>query len=182
MLVLEFKAEYRADKQVDWVKIAPKGEALDRVQTWHRVNELRPREDVDEVVADSDHYKAMLARWAVIQPAYEAWRSGQALPENGTPLAAWAGVTPEMVEHLRRMHVRTVEDVAEMKDADTRKLPFPTATKLPELAKAYLSGRTSAAKDEELAAMRERMAALEAALEVPEKRGPGRPRKEPEAA
>lgn len=56
--------------------------------------------------------------WATIQPYYDAWKAGQEMPADGTPLAAWPGVTSEMVDRLKLMRVRTVEDVAAMTDND----------------------------------------------------------------
>lgn len=56
--------------------------------------------------------------WATLEPYYQAWKKGQDVPVDGTPLAAWPGVTPEQVERLRNLQVRSVEDVAAMTDAD----------------------------------------------------------------
>jgi hypothetical protein len=27
------------------------------------------------------------ARWSIVEPAYKAWKKGEEVPENGTPLA-----------------------------------------------------------------------------------------------
>jgi len=64
------------------------------------------------------------------------------------------------------------------------RLPFPNARQLPKLAADFLASVGEAEKDRELAEMRERMAAMEEMLAEAGavKRGPGRPRKEPEAA
>lgn len=185
LVIIGFKADYANGKQVDWVQVAPKGEGVDKVQTWHRVRDLMPKTNVDEAMRDSPHYQAMLARWEQIEPAYKAWREGEAIPETGVPLSAWSGVTADQVEFLKRMHIRTVEDVADMKDREISAMPFPNARKLPEMAKAFLDSRSASEKDAEMAALREKMAVMEEMLaerldaEAPAKRGPGRPRKAP---
>lgn len=183
-VIVGFKTEYAGDRATDWVEIAPSGESFERTHTWHRVKDMKPRENVDESRQSSLSYRAAQARWERIAPAYEAFKRGQDIPLDGTPLAAWAGVSPEQAAMLRGMGIKTVEGVRDMNEGATARLPFPNARKLPELAKSFLSSVGEAAKDAELSEMRERMAALEAALaEGGEKRGPGRPRKqEPEAA
>ena len=183
-VVCGFKTEYRAEKAVDWVEIAPSGEAFERTRTWLRIKDITPRPDGDERRNDSMSHKVMVARWAVIGPKYDAWKSGQDIPENGTPLAAWAGVSPEQAAHLQHMGIKTVEGVRDMGEGAIARLPFPNARKLPALAGEWLSSKGEAAKDAELAAMRERMALMEEMLaaQTAEKRGPGRPRKQEEAA
>lgn len=182
-VIVGFKTEYKNNGATDWVEIAPTGESFERTHTWHRVKDLKPREDVDEARLSSLSYRAAQARWSRIEPAYEAYKSGQDIPLDGTPLAAWAGVTPEQAALLRGMGIKTVEGVRDMGEGATARLPFPNARKLPELAKAFLSSVSESAKDAELAMLKERLAALESAVDQPEKRGPGRPRKqETEAA
>lgn len=186
--ILEFKTDYRLGKEpVDKVLIAPKGEGHLKTQTWHRVAKLRPPEDADENTRDSLSYRDMEAKWSVIGPAYEAWKKGAEIPENGTPLAAWPGVTADMARVFVSMGIRTVEDVRDMGDGAISKLPFPNARKMPDLARKWLEGTDAAAKDAENAELRERIAAMEEMLseraEEKPKRGPGRPKKtETEAA
>lgn len=178
--VVEFKTEYRVGKEPrDKVLIAPQGPAFEKTQTWHYVNSLRPPEDIDEGEKQSLKYIDMRAKWEVIGPAYEAWRSGQQLPETGTPLDAWSGVTADQAKFLKRMDIRTVEDVRDMGDAALSQLKFPNARKLPEMAKKWLEGTNAAEKDAEIADLKEKMAAMEEMLEeaAKTKRGPGRPKK-----
>lgn len=54
----------------------------------------------------------------VIEPYYNAWLKGQEEPVTGTPFGAWPGCNPAQAERFKSMHVRTVEDVAGMNDAD----------------------------------------------------------------
>lgn len=183
-VILGFKAEYRNNREIDWVEIAPAGEAFERTRTWLRIKDITPPANVDETRANGLSYKVMAARWAVIEPKYRAWKAGQDIPEDGTPLAAWAGVSPEQAAHLRHMGIKTVEAVKDMGEGAIARLPFPNARKLPELAAEWLSSKDAADKDRELEEMRERMAIMEEMLaaQMPEKRGPGRPRKQEEEA
>lgn len=186
-IVLDFRTEYKTGKEPrDWVKIAPTGEAFDRTQVWHQVEHLRPSDKLrNGAMADK-----MRKRWEIIEPAYEAWKRGEEVPENGTPLAAWPGVNQDQTKFLRAKGIVSVEQVAEMSDSTVESLPFPGRRELPRLAKAFLEAQ----KDADLAAknadLQERLEAMEALLQEtvaaqaePKKRGPGRPRKtETEAA
>lgn len=186
--VLEFRTTYRVGKEpYDEVLIAPVGADFEKTQTWHRVKNIRPPESVDSQTAESLSYKDMKAKWTIIGPAYEAWRNGQELPETGTPLEAWSGVTADQARFMRNMGVRTVEDVRDAGDATLEKLKFPNARQLPKLAKSWLEGAAVAEKDAQIAEMEERMKAMQELLEekmgeAKPKRGPGRPKKETEAA
>lgn len=182
MAIISFKTDYAKGRQVDWVLVAPRDASLDKVQTWHRVGDLKPKEDVDDDLAESEHYRALLDRWSLISPAYEAWKAGEAIPESGMPLAAWSGVSAEQADLLKKMHINTVEHIAEMSREDTAKLPWPNASKLPKMAADYLASRDKTDAAAEMDAMREKMAAMEEMLagymaNEPEKRGPGRPKK-----
>lgn len=163
---VEFKTDYATDKAVDWVKIAPSGEGHMKTQTWHRVEKLRPRKVTDDRDRNADTHVAMQARWSVIEPAYNAWKSGTEIPENGTPLAAWSGVSPDIAALLKNMAILTVEDVRDMSESSFTKLPIPNARKLPQLARDYLEGADSASKDKRIAEMEERMAAMSEMLEA----------------
>lgn len=77
-------------------------------------------------------------RWDAIRPQYEAWKSGQEMPLNGTPLAAWNAVTPEQAEVLKSRGVKTVEDVAELTDAAIQGIPVPHMRDLKLNAKRFL--------------------------------------------
>jgi len=179
---VEFRTNYsNAQKPVDEVLLAPSGEGHLKTQTWHRVEKLRPVDTNDDRQRNSDTHVAMTARWSVIEPAYKAWKAGTEIPENGTPLAAWSGVSPDIATLLRNMSIRTVEDVRDMSESAFTKLPVPNARKLPQLAREFLEGADSATKDARIADMEERMAAMADMLEaqkVEEKPRRGRPPKQ----
>lgn len=126
----------------------------------------------------------IVERWKVIGPAYDAYKAGLDTPDTGTPLAAWSGVTADQAGLLKRLGLRTVEDVAAMSESTAVKLPFPNARKLAGLAQSFLDGKSKADADAMIADMREKMLAMEEMLaeQIAEKRKPGRPRKEAEAA
>lgn len=175
--ILGFKTEVINGKARDWVKVAPQGQDIEKVQTWHRISDLTPKGD--ETVQDTPQYQFTKARWDVVKAAHDAWVAGEAIPDNGTPLAAWAGVSQEQADYLKTMRIKTVEDVARMTEGQIAGFPFPSGRKLPEMAKSFLESRGAAEKDAELSAMKERLAAMEEMLAMqPEKRGPGRPKKE----
>jgi len=184
-VIVGFKTEYRADKSIDYVEIAPKGEAFERTKSVLRIKDITPPAFPD---MESPSHIAMVARWSHIGPAYEAWKAGNEIPEGGTPLAAWSGVTPDQAQFLNRMGIRTIEAVRDMSESTSVKLPWPNARQLSKLAGDFLSGRDTADKDRTIAEMAERMAAMEEmiaaqmVIDPAEKRGPGRPRKEVEAA
>lgn len=188
--VLEFRTDYSTGKAVDMVLIAPKGEGHMKTQTWRRVLKLKPPETNDPSVKESASYIDMAAKWSIIGPAYNAWKEGNTLPEDGTPLAVWPGVNQDMARALVSMGLRTVEDVRDMGDGAVSRLPFPNARKLPELAAKFLEGKDKAASDKENAELRERLAAMEELLnerlaedkpQSEDKPKRGRPKKEAEA-
>ncbi len=187
--IIKFETEYRSGRDpVDKVLLAPGGAAFEKTRTWHRISDIRPPQNIDARLADSQHYGAMLDRWSVIEPAYEAWKKGQELPENGTPLAVWSGVTAAQADHLRKMAIYTVEDVTNMDDASLSQCKWPQARQMPKLAADFLSGADTASKDAKIAEMSERIAAMEEMLaekanpapaeDAKPKRGPGRPKKQ----
>jgi len=173
--VLEFKTVYKGDKSTDYVLIAPRGEGFERVRTWHRVDTLKPSERVEGQMGE-----IMQSRWNVIEPAYNAWKKGEEVPENGTPLGAWAAVSLDQAKHLRSMGIVTVEQVAKLDDATISALPFPGRRELPALAEAFLDSKSATDLAAQNHALQERIAAMEEMLTESmgeKKRGPGRPRK-----
>lgn len=188
--VLAFKQEYVPDRKNpgkmitrDWVQYAPVS-SIQNTQTWEMVNKLRP----PEALENDDEGKKMAFmrhRWSMIEPAYEAWKQGQEMPIDGTPLAAWPGVTPEQVLAIQRLGIRTVEEVATMTDTVIAKLPIPSPRDLVKQARAYLdaSDRGAAAKkvaeqDAKIEALQEQLAAaMELLNEQAEKPKRGRPAK-----
>jgi hypothetical protein len=161
--VLEFETRYRGETATDWVLVAPSGESMQNVQTWHRVDKLNPHL-VPEGKREGISYADMRMKWEVIGPKYDGWKADADVPETGTPLAAWAGVTPEQARMMQSLDLRTVEDVASATESHIKRLPFPSARKLKQLAADFLAGRDGAATAQALADAQDRIAAMEEML------------------
>jgi hypothetical protein len=48
--------------------------------------------------------------------AYNAWKLGQEIPEDGTPIKGWAMLSPSQAANMIAIGVRTVEDLAKIND------------------------------------------------------------------
>jgi hypothetical protein len=63
----------------------------------------------------------MPEEWAQnYRKAYEAWKNGQELPLNGTPIKGWGVISPAMQETLIRLNILTVEDLSTVTDEGQR--------------------------------------------------------------
>ena len=69
---------------------------------------------------------------------YEAWKNGQELPPNGTPIKGWGVLSPAQQESLIHYRVLTVEDAAGMNEDIMRKLGMG-AVEIKNKAKTWLS-------------------------------------------
>lgn len=155
--VFAFKAEYRGTgenaKRIDWVNIGPVGLVFTNT-TWYRVSELNPanlrRNDRDP---EGISHAAMERRWAYIEKHYEAWLKGQELPLEGTPLAAWGGISKEVAEAFIKAGVRTVEEVAALRDSDKGRIPVPGVHDYIKAAKSFLDNAGRVDTDERMKAL-----------------------------
>ena len=48
--------------------------------------------------------------------SYQAWKNGQEIPLNGTPIKGWGVISPAQQEMLIHINIRTVEDLANVND------------------------------------------------------------------
>jgi len=142
------------------------------------VNALRPRAEIAKG-GGGDTGAGLRSQWAQIEPAYTAWKQGQELPENGTPLSAWSGLTPEQADVMRAVGLKTVEAVADMGEALLMRPPLPNLREIKRLAGAFIAGRPAAEMADEIEKLKEQNAAMLEMLsqQDDEKRGPGRPKK-----
>ncbi|HRX74154.1 MAG TPA: hypothetical protein P5341_08635 [Hyphomonas sp.] len=176
--VIEFKTVFKGEKSMDMVHVAASDAFTETGQlthsTWHRVKDLIPPEHEEGMRADF-----MRARWATIEPFYTAWKEGNEIPEIGTPLAAWSGLTQAQAEALRRIQILTVEGVRDMTEAQIGRLNIPNPRALKVMAADYLDGRDKAGLIEEMQRLREQNEAMLAMLaeKEPEKPRRGRPPK-----
>jgi len=146
---------------------------------------------VDRPVADMDK--------ARFKKQYADWKDGLDKPREGTPLEEWPILTKGQVEELRFFHLTTVEDLANLSDTNAQK--FAGINGLRRQALAFVEqakeGAASAKlaseleqRDNEIAALKQAVAEQGALIQglqaqratapelEPQKRGPGRPRKE----
>lgn len=100
--------------------------------------------------------------WQVIEPHYLAWKAGQEMPENGTPLEAWPMVNKPQIKVLRQAMYKSVEDLASVQDGDLQRIRLPNARELRDRAREFLQvkkdtayiDKAMSARDAELSAMR----------------------------
>lgn len=186
--VLEFRAEARPDGTLtDWVHFAGRDGFNESGQvttsTWARVKDLQPNESIR---GDDDglRFRSLMEVWKGIEPAYQAWKAGLDVPEVGTPLAAWPGINKQELTVLHRIGLRSVEDVAEMREAVAAGGALPNMRAIKANAAEWLKGRDAETLQTRIADLEARNAAMMEMLEqaTETKRGPGRPRKEVEAA
>lgn len=180
-------------KGVDMVMYAPIGKAdkLALIETVSRLSKLHPIEKA----ADNPAVQMAHERWNAIKPHYDAWRNGQQLPETGTPLAAWPGVSPEQADALKMMGIRSVEEYANASDGVINSVPFPGARELKAAAQSYLKSADRQAitndlakKDDEIATLKEQLEEMRQmflesqGIKADEPKRRGRPPKSEDAA
>ena len=165
---MEFERRFRIrdgkPASYDVVHVYQPGESQ-RSKTPLMVSEvLKVREDGDP---DNPAWLAARVRKDAVLPAYEAWKKGEELPTDGTPLGAWPGITPDQAAGLKAAGLRSIEEVANANDALMSKIPLPNVRGLKELAANYLAGSDRAKvasaladKDREIAEMREQLEEL----------------------
>lgn len=181
----------------DYVAYGPP-QAMDRQVVHARVDRIL------KATAPVGNNMAQHSAWAraeFIRPLYEAWKRGEELPETGMPIAACNFLRSEEVALLKRSGIRTVEELAEMRDADLAAIKLPAMREKRAQAARFLEAQDTnkaaaqmAARDAQLAEQAAEIAELKAMMESmtrpnPEdesddapRRGPGRPRKQPEMA
>ena len=79
------------------------------------------------------------ADWVVnYKKLYEAWKNGQELPMEGTPIKGWGVLSPAQQENLIHYRILTVEDAAGMGEDIMRKVGMG-ATEIRNKAKTWLA-------------------------------------------
>lgn len=113
---------------VHYARLVAPGQRLSEVvyEVWrHRAGEAKGR------FVDDQH---VIGR---VQEAYEAWRTGQATSDTGTPLEQWPQLDVAQVASLKHQNVRTVQQLAELPDASLGRIG-PQARTLRDQAKEFL--------------------------------------------
>lgn len=161
----EGKAVYA---QVPFVRIYVPG---DKTKVVDRAVRMQPFGD-----APADPVR-FAAQWA-------AFKAGAVAEQSGTPLAQWATVTAQQVRDLNSVNVWTVEQLAMVPDTALDQIGHGG-----RVIRDMAIARVESAKDEQFsmqmaaqnADLQRQLDELRASIESsPEKRGPGRPRKEEE--
>jgi polyhydroxyalkanoate synthesis regulator phasin len=69
---------------------------------------------------------------------YEAWKKGQEMPIEGTPIRGWGVISPAQQEMLIHIGIMTVEDLAAVNDEGMRRIGIG-AVELKTKAKAWIA-------------------------------------------
>ena len=162
--VLGFETKYSNGKEFDWVLYAPAHNIKD-CQTWERVDRLTPPDSELERDTRGTKMFHMKAVWSFIGPKYDAWKSGKEIPEDGTPLSAWAGVDAGQVAEFNKQSIKTVEDVATLSDAAMDRVALPRLRNIRDQAKKYVSSQGATELAQEVADTKEQLAAAMMLLE-----------------
>lgn len=191
---IQFWTDYEPDpdnpghvRGVDWVKWGKRGD----LNTSTNVDKVaRIRKPLNATREDGSREENPI--WEAIKRQYEAWKAGQEVPDDGTPLDAWSALSKAQAQAFKTAGFACIEHIAEMEDSHLQKVRLPDTRRLRDLARAYVAHRNQnapieaalAAKDAEMDSMRAEMVEMRAALErlgsddaEPVRRGPGRPRK-----
>ncbi len=182
-LVMQEIINYRKTGKMvteDWVSYGPPGQ-LDRSQTPVKISMLQK-----VMPPQGEYHPAAQAQYEMAQMVlkhYEMWQKGQELPIDGTPLAAWNGLTHEEVEEFHKRGIRTVEEIRDMTDALIAKLNVPRIREKKAMAQRFLDAadhnRVAAEREadrEEVKSLQEQVAQLTQALAAS---GKGKPQKQP---
>lgn len=180
--VYEFEVEMnKSGNAIEWVTYGPMDDAS-RTKTKARVKDLMPPEQ-DEKTDDGLSFTHMNYVWDQIRPHYDAWKTGEEIPETGTPLSAWAGLNKAQVGALKAMSIRTVEELRDMPEGLMMKTHMSGLRELRKQAAAYLDSREATqlaaekiAADERVAGLEEQVEAMKALLEEKAKQEAAKPK------
>jgi hypothetical protein len=98
--------------------------------------------------------------------AYEAWKNGQEVPLQGTPIRGWSLLSPAQQDNIIRANVRTVEDLAQANEESLGRIGMGAVT-LKETAAQWIKAQTGPGKlVQENVALKAKVAGLEVRLET----------------
>lgn len=130
-------------REIHKVEYGPLGS--DKTRVVMPVEHLRPKVEYGiDPQEGSSAYQAIM-RWSVIEPLYERWLKGLEITPDGTPLAAWSGVSPEQAEALRMKGIHTVQQLAALGDTHFERYGIGGLRNLRDNAKRYIESFDSQA-------------------------------------
>lgn len=193
VVALQFWTDYEPDpanpgqmRAVDWVRWGKRGD-LGNASVVDKV--ARVRQPMKSIMDDGALEPNPV--WVAIEASYDAWKKGQEAPADGTPLDAWSALSKAQAKAFKDAGFAAVEHIALIEDGQIAKVRLPDVRRIRDLARAYVAHRENAAPVEAaLAAQASEIEALKAQLaeatgalqrlasDEPERRGPGRPRKD----
>jgi len=163
--ILEFRQEINSKGEAeDWIKYGPTDD-IRNTQTECPVRYLMPPKEFNR---DPKGIKRMhmTSIWGTVQPAYEAWKQGEEMPEYGTPIGAWAALNKAQVSILKQSNIRSVEEIRDMPESVASKIRLPGVRDLIKRAATYLDGADRATLAKEKVDSENRIQALEERLEA----------------
>jgi hypothetical protein len=135
--------------------------------------------NIIERAAKEADFKAYPAQWKAYQASQ---KTGEVV---GTPLEQWPQVTRAQIKELKYVECHTVEQLAQMSDANSMKMG-PGFRVLRESAQKWLESATNANADAEKEQLLKTVAELSQKVSAlsgeDQKRSPGRPKREEVAA
>ena len=148
----------------DYVSYGPP-HALDRQLTPVRVDRLlkakRPSGN------NNIHEQTSWALAEYVRPLYEAWKRGEELPEDGTPISVLTFLRKEELAVLKASGIKSVEDLAGLNDRDREAVKLPAMREKCAQAKRWLEAQDTnkaaaamAARDAEIAELKAQMSEL----------------------
>lgn len=78
----------------------------------------------------------------LIKPAYEAWKSGEEIAQQGTPLAILGTISPRAIQQYRILNIHNVEQLGAVQDGDLPRLGLG-GQRNRDLARKYLEAANS---------------------------------------
>jgi len=155
------------DLPVDYVTYSPRfgAQSLAVTDAIHRMRPDQSRIKGTEQSRDMK-FAFLKMRWDMIEPAYEAFKKGNEIPESGTPLGAWPGVTSNQADGLRKMGIRTVEEVRDMPDGQMGRIPFPGIRDLKKQAGTFLDASDRNATSTQMSDLKSQNEAMSERLEA----------------
>lgn len=133
-------------REIHKVEYGPLGSSKTRVIA--PVESLRPR---TMTPAKGSADELSLLKWRIIEPKYRQWLAGQEITQDGTPLAAWHGISREQADALKFRGIHTVEQLSQLTDTHIQSYGISNLRQLRDSAQRYVTTLDKGAVEAELA-------------------------------